>query len=85
MKMVPRTLGGDRLDRDFVAEGLQATDEALLDGGAFPFIEVLRAQLGVGGPAGEQIVGDHEDRMAHGHRRFLLAAAGKGRRYCAPR
>src|SRR3954471_3460073 len=77
MKIEPRTLGRDRLDRDFVAEGLQATDEALLDRGPVSFIEVLRAQVGIARLAGQHVVGDHENRMADGDRRFLLAAAGK--------
>jgi hypothetical protein len=65
----------DRFHRYLGAQRLQAGDEALLDAGGVPLVEVVMAQLPISGAPLQDVVGDHEDTVAHGHRRLLLAPA----------
>ena len=65
-----------RLERDGVAEGFEAADEAALDVVALALIEVGGAQLPVGGPVAEQVVADDQDGVGDGDDGPLLAASG---------
>jgi hypothetical protein len=42
------------------------------------FIEVVSTEIGIGLFAGEQMISDHQNRMAHCYLSFLLAAARGG-------
>src|SRR5919107_1377723 len=57
-------LGG--LEGDLVAEGFEAFDGAFLDAIGVAEVEVVGAEIGVGGAAFEQVVGDDEDGVTDG-------------------
>src|SRR3954451_13315683 len=67
-------LGG--FEGDLVAEGFEAFDGAFLDAIGVAAVEVLGAEIGVGGAAFEEVVGDDEDGVADGDDGALLAASG---------
>src|SRR5689334_13653097 len=56
-----------------VAEALQAANQPVLDVTAIPLVEVVVAEVMVGGALGEQVVSDDEDAVADRHRRLRLA------------
>ena len=55
------------------SEGLQAGDEALLDAGGVPPVEVVLAEFAIRGAVFQDVVGDHEDAVARGYHSLLLA------------
>jgi hypothetical protein len=57
---------GEGLEVDVVAEGLQALRRVAADVGPDPGVEVVAAQVLVGGAAGEDMVGDDQDRVVLG-------------------
>ena len=76
MTAVKKTCSGDPLDRDFVAELFEASDETTFEGILVAAVEEVGTEIRVGGLAiGEQVVGDHEDGVGDGDDGFLLAPA----------
>src|SRR5947207_1190249 len=67
--------GGGRLGGHLVAELLQAADEPAADGVAVALVEVGGAEVLVGGRAGEQVVGDHQDGVPDRDGGLLRAAS----------
>ena len=61
-----------------VAEGLELSDGPLLLAIGVASDKVVATKVGVVAVAGEQVPGNHQDRVAHRDRRLLLAdAAGQ--------
>src|SRR5438067_2392046 len=67
-------LGSLGFEDDAVAELLQTMGEAALDTGSVALVEVVGPEVLVLGPARQQVIGDHQDRMRDGDRGLLLAA-----------
>lgn len=67
--------GADRREFDVKAEGLEASDEAALDGTGITLVEVGGAEVDVGAVVGQQVGDDHQQAVADGHRGLLGAAA----------
>src|SRR5215210_2229320 len=63
------------LDRDRVAEGFEALDQAVLERPLAAALEVVATEILVGGLVPEQVVGDDQDGVADRQGRSLLAAA----------
>src|SRR5437763_7642859 len=67
-------LGSVGFEDDAVAELLQTMGEAALDTGSIALVVVVGAKVLVLGPARQQVIGDHQDRMRDRDRGLLLAA-----------
>src|SRR5438105_13345089 len=63
------------LEMNGVTERLEAANGASDDGLAVAFIEVGLTQVFIGAAASEQVVAGHQDAVAHGHDRSLVATA----------
>jgi hypothetical protein len=71
-------LGGEGLEGDLVAEGLELGNGSLAGPVGVAADEVVAAQVSVVTVVGQQVPGDHQDGVAHGHGGLLLAdAAGQ--------
>src|SRR5829696_4266769 len=69
---------GEGFEGDLVAEGLELGNGSLASTVGVAADEVVATQISVVTVVGEQVPGDHQDRVAHGHDRLLLAdAAGQ--------
>jgi hypothetical protein len=66
---------GERLERDAVAELLQAADEATLGAAAILPVEEGGAQIGIGTAAGEQVIDDRQQRVGDSDQSALGPAA----------
>jgi len=66
---------GERLDSNAEPERFQARDEAALEPGGVPLVEVVMAQLTIRGPVLQDVVRNHENTVGHSHHRLLLPAA----------
>src|SRR5688500_18037314 len=77
MTGVKMASSGDLLEGDLVAEGLEAADQAVLEGLLVPPIEVVAAQVAIGGGVLQQVIGDDQDAVADRQSCLLLAAAAR--------
>jgi hypothetical protein len=66
---------GGGLKGDVVAEGLELGDGSLAGAVGVAPDEEVTAKIAVVAVLGEQLPDNHQDRVAHGHRRLLLADA----------
>ena len=60
-----------------VTESLQPVEAAFCYCLTVTFIKVVSTEIGIRLFASERMIGDHQNRMAHRHQSFLLAAASK--------
>jgi hypothetical protein len=61
--------GGEGFEGDLVAEGLELGEGSLASAVGVAADEVIAAQVGIVTVVGEQMLGDHQDGVAHGHGR----------------
>jgi len=66
-------LGGGGLEGDLVAEGLELGDGSLAGTVAVASHEEVAAKVVVVAVVGQQVPGDHQDRVANGAGSLLLA------------
>src|SRR5215211_473239 len=66
---------GEGLEGDVVAEGLELGDGSLAGTVGVAADEVVAAQVGIATVVGQQVPGDHQDRVADGEGGLLLANA----------
>src|SRR5215211_9170747 len=66
---------GEGFEGDLVAEGLELGNGSLASTVGVAADEVVATQISVVTVGGEQVPGDHQDGVAHGHGGLLLADA----------
>src|SRR5215216_6676738 len=66
---------GEGFEGDLVTEGLELGNGSLASTVGVAADEVVATQVSVVTVVGEQVPGDHQDRVAHGHGGLLLADA----------
>jgi len=81
----PRVLGGEGFEGDAVAKGLELGDSPLPLALGVAADEVVATKVGVVAVAGEQVPGDHQDRVPTATAAFFFPIRRASRQYWADR